>query len=315
MARLFLIAGLLIGCTCGAEEPPLEAPRVGSPRARSDVATRREPAANPEPRRESWSAAVIELTPRPAATRVTVRPSRVDIDNDALVRTWPAAAVERAREVAEPAHPAWPRLAFHLEAPEPDRLLEALATARRAERASTGAGSGAGVVDLRVAADVPWGELSETLLAAGRAGYARTRLLLEGPESELVAFEWRHAASSSSAPTLDEIRAAMGAIARGEEPRLEGAASGRRARFRCSLGHAGLTVRVFVGGERQRGVCDVATPARVQPCVRSLGVVGVNLEVDPRVPFGELSPYWQHLSLATDALALRSLTPRPATAE
>lgn len=306
MARLFLIASLLVGCTC-AEEGLTE-------RARVPALERPTP---PRPRAEQWSHAVVELEARPAATRVTLRPDRVNLSNEALIRTWPAAALERAGEVAEPSHPAWPRLEIQLDSPEPSDVLEALETARRVERSATGAGGGAAVVDLRVASDVSFGALSHVLLSAGQAGYASPRLLLEGHDEELVTLEWGHGQPSAGVPSLDEIRAAMDAIVRGDEPRLPaGARTARAAYVHCSVaGDDALEVRVRVGPGLTLGTCDTETPASLASCVRSLDAASVTLEVEEDVPFGELSPYWQHVSQASETLALRSVPPSPTPAD
>ncbi|MCA9606679.1 MAG: hypothetical protein KC619_13835 [Myxococcales bacterium] len=289
MERLLLIGALAFaaGCTCAHEEA-VEAPTL-APDLR--------PA--PPPREESWPEAVIELSARPPATRFTVRPSTVELDNRALVASWPAAAVERARASLEDADA--PRLRETVPLDDDAALGDALRRARGIERAATGAGGGAGICDLRVAADVAFNDFERVLRAAGLAGYHAPRLLL-GEDDALVAFEWPRARSSG--PTQDEIEAAFEAMRRGEEPTLADPGS-TDARLRLTAAGA----RVWLGEERR---CEEGVSlATVEACLRGLLATGVVLEVDGEMPFGEVAPWVQRASRASDGLSVRSTTRSP----
>lgn len=279
MGRLLLTLCVLGGCTCSVDPAP----------ARSHAPS------EPEPPGATWIEALVALEPGPAATRVTVRPGRIDVSNADLIASWPASAVARAEASPEPAYPSWPRLAIELDDPTPsDRtlasLLEALAAARRAERASTGAGSGAGVYDLRVAAAVPFGDFERVLYTGSRAGYGAPRILL-GEDGALARFDWPHA-PSGEAPTEDEIRAALEAVARSEEPSLP-APEARWTHVRLESRRAVMTPS-----------CDgLDDPAAVARCVRGHDV---SLSVERAAPLGDVMPWVQHLSSTCASLRVVS---------
>ncbi|MCB9595752.1 MAG: hypothetical protein H6719_23725 [Sandaracinaceae bacterium] len=283
MGRLLLIAALLGGCTCTHEAPP--EPRLPTPPAT-------EPSA---PRSDAWPEAVIDLERRPPATRITIRPTSVELDNHAMVATWPAAALSRARATPEPGRPAWPRLHETAQLDDDERLASLLRLSRRAERAATGAGEGAGICDLRVGADVSFADFERVLRAAGLAGYGAPRVLL-GEEEALLAFEWPRAASSG-APTQAQIVEALGAIERGEEPSL---ADPGASDVRVRLSDAGA--RVTLRGERR---CPTVTPETISACLQGLVFDVVTLEVAGEPSFGEVVPWVQQASTATTTLRVR----------
>lgn len=275
MERLLLSALALLagGCTCERPEP-------------RDAGT-----AFDEARIDVWPAAVIELGARPPATRITVRPADVEVDNRALVATWPEAARARARAAGGPTIEA--RAPIADEAALDDRLR----TARGLERAASGAGSGAGLCDLRVASDVPFSAFERVLLAAGRAGYHTPRVLL-GEDDALVAFEWPRV-ESAGGPSQREIVDALAAIERGEAPTLADPGASD-ARLRLDASGASL----FVGPDRR---CADLRLETVEACVRGLVAPRVTVEVAAALPFGEVAPWVQHASLATDQLGVRSV--------
>ncbi len=292
MGRLLLIAALLgaAGCTC----------EHGGPLDAAPVAVAPEPPPAP-PRAETWPAAVVELASRPPATRITVRPGAVEIDNRALVATWPVAAVARAREsVAAPGDA--PRIHETVPLEDEGGLGAALRLARQTERAATGAGEGAGICDLRVAADVAFADFERVLRETGRAGYQTPRILL-GEDDALVAFAWPR--GRSSGPSLEEIMDAIQAVQRGDEPTLaDPDATG--ARLRLTVAGA----RVWLGTERR--CADGLTLATVEACLRGLLVTRLVIEVDPEMPFGEVAPWVQRAAGVVDDLAVRSvISPAP----
>jgi hypothetical protein len=200
---------LLSACDCSPDEPlPTREPQPAE-------------AAPAEPTPDEWpTAQVPDLPPATPATVVTVRSARIDVDNHDLVATWPAPAVERARGEAPAGRADWPRLSIRLDEPSADgsqipALSDALETARRAERASTGAGSGAGVYNLRVANDVPYETVERVLYTASLAGYRAPRLLLRAGRGERMMPWPRGAPRSADAPTEEEIAAALESVREG----------------------------------------------------------------------------------------------------
>jgi hypothetical protein len=160
---------------------------------------------------------VPNLAPATPATEVTVRTGLVEVDNHALIATWPAEALARARAAAPPDAADWPRLSIRLEAPGVDgrripALQHAFETARRAERAGSGAGSGARVYNLRVASDVPFATVERVLYSASLAGYGAPRLLLRAGGAERMMPWPRAEAPGASAPTAAEIEAALATL-------------------------------------------------------------------------------------------------------
>lgn len=276
MGRLFLTL-LLAGCTCAVEPTPA-APRAA-----------------PESPPPEWPPALVDLEPQPPATRVTLLGQRMEVDNGAMIDMWRADAVARAEADPDPAWPAWPRIHASIEDPTVEgntfvALLEVLRTARRAERASTGSGSGAGAYDLRVATVVAYGNFERVLYTASRAGYGTPRIVL-GEDDALARFNWPRAAPSV-APSEAEIRAGLEAIARNEEPVLP-RAEDRWTHLTLAAGRVDMTPP-----------CDVDdVPNVVAGCVQGRDI---SLSVESTATMGEVMPWVQHLSRATDALRIVS---------
>lgn len=197
MVRLLLSALLASGCAVSCEPPP---------------AARREPA-EPPASAAVWPEAVVQDLPLATpATRVTLRADSIAVSNEELVASWPAAALEQARTEsgAEPAN--WPRIDVTLASPAVDRLrIPALETelsrARRAERAATGSGTGAGTFDLQVERAVPMAEVQRVLYTAAQAGYGTPRIVLTDGTQERV-LPWPPA-PPRRAPSREEIAAAL----------------------------------------------------------------------------------------------------------
>lgn len=199
----------LSGCSCEHEPESFdEAPFIDEPAIEQDP--------GPWPR-----ALVADLAPATPATLVTVHRDRIEVENHALVATWPAADIARTRTDAPPDALDWPRIAgsvADLDGAEMRiaPLHELLATARRAERAASGAGHGAGVFNLRVASDVPFALVERVLYTAAQAGYGAPRVLLEAGGTERM-LPWP-SAPPRDAPTREEIEAALRAVERGTAP-------------------------------------------------------------------------------------------------
>ncbi|HJL18707.1 MAG TPA: hypothetical protein RMH99_23800 [Sandaracinaceae bacterium LLY-WYZ-13_1] len=201
----------LSACTCEAEPAPSLAPASpDEPAARSSA----DPA---------WPPAVVaDLPPATPATEVTVRPGALEVRNHALVATWPADALARARADGPAQTTDWPRVTMTLEDPSAEGrtipgLRDALETARRAERASTGSGSGAGVYNLRVAEAVPFERVERVLYTASLAGYGAPRLLLRAGRAEHM-MPWPRAPEASrEGPSEAAIRAAFEALEAGAD--------------------------------------------------------------------------------------------------
>src|SRR5690606_9488032 len=83
----------------------------------------------------------------------------------------------------------------------------ALARARRAERAATGEGTGAGTFNLRVASAVPFAEVERALRAAAQAGYGAPSIVLDAGDGER-ALRWP-SARPAPAPSREQIEAAL----------------------------------------------------------------------------------------------------------
>ena len=99
------------GCTC-SHEAPTPTPPTDDGLVEASVA---------------WPEPVLEdLAERPPATRVTVTPAQVEVDNELLVGTWPAGSVDRARTEGDPEHPRWPLLRVAVSSPEDPALRAAL---------------------------------------------------------------------------------------------------------------------------------------------------------------------------------------------
>jgi hypothetical protein len=214
--RLLLALWLLTpGCAPLSCEPP---PTASPP----TTEVREEPGRWPE----ALSDTLPLATP---ATTVTLRAEHVEVSNLDLVGTWPAAALARARAEARAEDAAWPRLQATLSTPAVEgmrlpALQPLLARARRAERAATGTGSGAGTFLLRVEREVPISEVERVLYTAAQAGYGTPRIVLERGGREHV-LEWP-TAPARRAPTREELEAALArpeALADpvASEPRLE----------------------------------------------------------------------------------------------
>lgn len=246
----------------------------------------------PTARVEAWPEALVDGIDHPTmATRVTVRPSRVDVENVAYVNTWPRSVRERAATAGEEGFPEWPRIDARLDAPSVEdgalpALRELLEVARRAEAAAGGSGvggSGAGVFHLRVASDVPFAEVERVLRTAGLAGYSTPHLLLGSDEGALVSVPWPHG-SRSAGPSLESLRAAVAAVERGEEPSLpEDLSSGPR----IELGADGFEV----SAAGQPIAC-----ADPRACLEALGdAANITLVVGSEIPFDDVAPWLQRL--------------------
>ncbi|MBX3273503.1 MAG: hypothetical protein KF729_24785 [Sandaracinaceae bacterium] len=285
LTRAAATALLAAGCTC-EHAAPLEPAEPIEP-APAPVATALS---------VTWPDAVIALATRPPATRVVVRPDGLEVDNGALVRTWPHAAIERARADPDPSHPEWPRVRARLEPGDASGLVAALAATRHAERAASGAGTGANVCDLRVAAEVSFEAFEAVLVSSGRAGYGSPRVLF-GEDDALVAFEWPRA-PPASAPSEADVRAALEAMRRGEPPGLADPAA---SEVRVRITDAGA--RVLVRGDPR---CGEVAPATLTACLRELPSDHVTIEVSPNLDFGDVAPWVQHASTTGRAVSVRS---------
>lgn len=332
-----------VACTCGSEESSdADRPRI----ARSSVAG---------PADEAWPASVLAgLPPATPATVVTVHTTAIDVDNRELVATWPASALERAsREVPRQETLDWPRIARRLEQPPTDgaripALQEALDLARRAERASSGAGSGGGVYNLRVASDVPFERVERVLYTASLTGYGVPRLLLRAGSEERMLPWPRGSALVQDALSEDEIEAALAPLreraaqrdpaasrapgtAEAARARAENEVAGRPSDATSSARHPRVElgsdlVRAYLGDALQAPGCagdaegqeftftgdaDLEAMAR---CFRRLHDRAehdtLTLEVPRDAPFGRLAPLLQH---ATHIFSGVRLVRRPAT--
>ncbi len=241
-----------------------------------------EPAAAPPPAapRADWPRAVVpDLAEATPATLVTVEPERVQVSNRGLIATWPAFVLERARAGRPEDEPDWPVVEA---GGELDALPELLSRARRAERAGSEAGSGAGAFHLRVASDVPFARVERALHLAAQAGYAEPRLLLSAGETDRV-LPWP-SAPPRPAPSREEIEAALHGA-----PLEEPAASEPRARLDAA--------RVTTSACELEGALDVSALTR---CARALRAAGdtIVLEIDPETPFERVAIALQALTRA-----------------
>jgi hypothetical protein len=161
------------------------------------------------------AAALPPLTP---ATEVSVRRDGIVVDNRDLIATWPEEAIERARAGASPDAPEWPHVRATIDAADVPALSAALTEARRAERAASAHGSGAGLFNLRVANDVPFESVERVLYASALAGYVAPRIVVRsGPSDRMLlwpaappAIEDTHAPAPRVRSTPDGIEFRLG---------------------------------------------------------------------------------------------------------
>lgn len=235
-----------------------------------------------------WPVALVpELPPATPATRVTVRVDGVEVSNHELVGTWPASALERARADAPAGEPDWPRIAETVGDRDGETWIRALGSilvrTRRAERAATGSGTGAGVFNLRVESAVPIAELERVLYAAGQAGYGAPRVLLQRGSTEAM-LAWPTARPRATV-TRAQIEAALTApglleLAPSREPRIEMTRDAVR-----------------VGDETVSGPVEAAALERL---VSELDAGPVVLAVSPDVPFLRVAMALQVLGRARE---------------
>lgn len=274
---LFAVAlgASLLGCVAVSCEPP--EPRATLALERSS---------------SSWPRVLgPELEDTRPATEVVVQVDRIEVRNERLVSTWPAAALARAEAAAE--EPGWPRIA---EVVSEGELRAALLRARRAERSATGAGTGAGELNLRIASDVLFERVASVLLATARVGYRRPRILV-GNEGQKM-FAW-----PSAEPAMDPSREAIEAALRGEAT-LVAPSAGTRVRLTNErfivdgLGGTDCTIEGELGRER------------LERCAAELSRSSVRLvlEVAPDVRFERVSDAVQ--VLGTNSLELRVVARR-----
>ena len=285
---------LAAGCTCESE-PPRAHPFVPA----------LEPALEPPP---TWPEIPLTgLAPAAPATTVSVERARIRVDNAALVETWPASDLERARGSVPPGSPGWPRVSETLEEPAVDgesipALLDALERASDAQRAGTGAGAG-GVFNLRVAPDVPFRTVQNVLYTAGLASFGPPRLLVAprdgAPPTGDRMMPWPN--SRGSGPSPAEIARLFEAAGDGEPvaPRPPPRAA------RLVLGAE--RVEAYLGSALQAPGCatDAAegteltllAEAPVDAFARCLTALRGRVEdptltlvVEPDLPFGRLAP-------------------------
>ena len=279
-----------------------------------------------------WAVAVVpDLLLATPATRLELRAGSAHVENTELVATWPAADLRRAREGAPLGQLDWPRVLLDLERPAAEGLAApaitaALTEARRAERAATESGSGAGVYNLRVAIDVPWEDVDRARYSAALAGYGSARLLLAAGESERM-LPWPRTRPRA---VLDE--AAVREVFRRV---LEGAADTLAApvpEAEAVLRAASLTLYArggiaYLGGIPQSPRCaaDAPDPERVltflpdvpsEVLARCLTALRARTEADvftlmigPDVLFGRAAPALQHAARTFPHLRVRTLEP------
>lgn len=251
LLRASSILALLVLSGCSCERAPQPARVVP------------DPPAEPE-----WPRAIDPDLPHATpATDVTVRRDRVDVDNAALVATWPADELSRARTEAPAGISDWPRVSFSVTSLggelEIAPLREHLATARRAERAGTGAGTGAGAFDLRVASDVPYELVERVLYSAAGAGYGAPRVVLDADDGARM-LAWP-SARPGPAPSRDEIEAALRAVVEGRAP-LDTSATANEPR--AELSRERIELRM---GHTVACTLDRASQAtELEPCARDL---------------------------------------------
>lgn len=277
--RALALFALLLGPGCAAisceADPPARAPS-SSPR---------------DPTRGVWPVATrADLPLATPATRVTAyADGTLEVSNEALVGSWPETARERARAEA-PTTPGWPVVRRALLGPRVEgmtiaSLQQALVEARAAERAATGAGSGAGVFDLKVEGAVPVGRVEAIFYTAAQVGYGAPRIVLAA-EPEERALPWP-SAPPRRGPTREAIEAALrdptlGLPIGGEaEPRLElGADRLRVGDAALDLEPAGLE-RALAGveGPLTLSVAGAVPFARLASVLQALHPRAVRLDV------------------------------------
>ncbi len=219
------------------------------------------------------------------------------MDNHALVATWPPEDLARAAAEAPAGEDDWPRLSgsvTDLDDASLDiaRLEELLSTARRAERASTGAGTGAGAFNLRVARDVPYALVERVLYSAARAGYGAPRILLEARDGPRM-LAWP-TAPPRSAPTREEIEAIV-----------RGATDGQAQADVADEPHAILAasgIQLLDGERLACGLEGVIDAHRLERCAsevqRTTGRDTLTLRVAPEARFGRVVSALQPLARA-----------------
>jgi hypothetical protein len=171
-------------------------------------------------------------------------------------------------------------------------LQDLLSLAREAERAATGAGTGASAFNLRVESAVPVADVERALYTAAQAGYAAPRVVLRAGDEER-AFPWP-IARPRAAPSREELERAL------RDP--SSLRETRSTELRLELDDA----RVRVGESEQRGTLDVAALERALSPSREPVLVAV----DPRARFARLAAVLQVLGTARE-VRVRVVVPSP----
>lgn len=253
------------------------------------------------------------------ATRLELRADGMHLANAELIASWPADALERAREGAS--DPDWPTLDIRLPTPseqtgELPGLRRAFERARQAERSATGAGRGAGTYNLRVAEDVPYRALQRVLFTGAMAGYGPPRVLL-GSDSGPRYLAWPPSLPRN-APTPEQIAA----LVRGQPLPDDPDALPPPERPATVVLRADGTGLVQLAGATQRAGCaepsdepDPVTfladvpPEAIRRCLDALrprtDENALTLAIDGEVRFGQLSPVLQHAAEVFETVRIR----------
>jgi hypothetical protein len=299
-----LLAVLLAAaCTC---EPGL-APRADTapePPAPEPPAPEVAP---PDENAATWPDDLVrDLEAASVATTVIVERARVRVDNTALVETWPASELERARRAAPAGSPEWPRVSETLEDPAADgesipALLDALGRARDAQRAGTGAGGG-GAFNLRVASDVPFATVQHVMYTAGLASFGPPRLVFASSAGDRT-MPWPNGRGSGpSAQQIAQLFRAAGdpsGEVQGETPPAPPRAA--RLVLRAERVEAYLGPRLQAPGcaaDASEGIGLTLLPdAPIDALARCLMALRgrvddplLTLVVEPDLPFGRVAP-------------------------
>lgn len=162
LAIALALAGLASACTC---EAPPDAP---------------EPEAESAPAPSSLPQALGVLAPLTPMVTLSVHASSFEVDNAALIATWPAPDRERAGE---------PQVRAEIPAAGSQGLLvpalhDAMQRAMDVERARAAGGGTPIAFALRVDGDAPWRRVQEALYSAGQAGWVEPRFVLRAAQGE-----------------------------------------------------------------------------------------------------------------------------------
>lgn len=257
-----------------------------------------EPASAPSIREGEWPrAAVADLALATPATELVLRRDRATVTNAALVATWPAAALERARASTPAGDAEWPRVEASVDAPTAHEasipgLAELLVRARSAERAASEGGTGAGAFNLRVASDVPFVLVERALFTAARAGYVEPRIVLSAGEVDRM-LPWP-AAPPRAGLTREQIEGAL----RGEPLPVATSAEPRATLDARSLALEGCELD---------GALDLLA---IERCAARTGSPIIALEVDRDTRFDRVAAVLQALARSFDSVRVRSRAAR-----